>query len=195
MIRPQRVIKIGGSLLGWPAIADHLDGYLGQLESDRLVLIVGGGEPVEWLRRIDARATWGDAAAHDAAIAMMDANTRAVAGWLPTAKLTDSWDKVTHASDAAGVLLFAAGRFLREQEPSLPGTCLPVGWQVTSDSIAARVAALLDAPLTLIKSCGVETPRSREGWLGLADRGVVDAFFPRLVDEPPSVEIVTLRGA
>ena len=49
--------------------------------------------------------------------------------------------------------ILAPGNFLREVEPGLPGPKLPVGWDVTSDSIAARVAVLFDvAELVLLKS-------------------------------------------
>ena len=47
----------------------------------------------------------------------------------------------------------AVESFLRREEPVLPGVRLPIGWHVTSDSIAARLAEVCQAQeLVLLKS-------------------------------------------
>ncbi|MEN1679972.1 MAG: hypothetical protein AAGJ46_10285 [Planctomycetota bacterium] len=196
-------IKLGGSLLRRNDVAERLPAWLEAIRArepdENQVLIVGGGGAVEWLRELDRGAGLDPAAAHWAAIGMMDANARAVAGWLPMAELTDAWPPAP--SEPSGVCrLLMPGRFLREVEPSLPRPTLPIRWSVTSDSIAARIASLLSARLTLVKSADVETPTDGAGWRGLAEQGVVDACFADFVGGLSRVELTTLdrpplRGA
>ena len=80
--------------------------------------------------------------------------------------------------------------FLREDE-SRPGA-LPHSWDVTSDSIAARVAVMLGAErLVLLKSVDVPSGTS---WEEALARGWVDAHFPRVVASAPfAVEVVNFR--
>ena len=66
---------------------------------------------------------------------------------------------------------------------------LPCNWEVTSDSIAARVARELEScELILFKSVYREATE-----LGaLAAQGIVDSYFPQAADRVP-VRIVNLR--
>jgi 5-(aminomethyl)-3-furanmethanol phosphate kinase len=85
--------------------------------------------------------------------------------------------------------------FVREVEPMLPGTVLEVGWHVTSDSIAARLAICLgDARLRLLKS---RPPTAAEAvdWACAARGRLVDAFFPCLANHLRSASCETLPGA
>ena len=51
-------------------------------------------------------------------------------------------------------MIFDPSRFLETIEPTLDGETLPQSWDVTSDSIAARIARLLTChELVLLKSC------------------------------------------
>src|SRR5690606_36465102 len=91
-------------------------------------------------------------ASHFAAIELMDVTGRLVSGWLPDAHVTDDFARLAAPGSVATLSIFLPHRFLRLQEPTMPGRPLPVGWSVTSDSIAARIAALLSAELVLLKS-------------------------------------------
>ncbi|MCA9240540.1 MAG: hypothetical protein KDA37_10085, partial [Planctomycetales bacterium] len=65
------------------------------------------------------------------------------------------------------------------------------GWQVTSDSIAARVAEVLDAELVLLKAAPPPDGRRQDlDWL--ADAGYVDRWFPRASLGLRSVSFQTL---
>jgi len=190
------VVKLGGSLLSAATTPALLNDWLERAgrthPGEHRILIVGGGEPVDWLRRVDRQNPLGDTTAHWAAIALMDANAQVAAGWRPGAILTNDWHKLQQRGGAPGETIFAAGPFLRNCEPLSPGTTLPVGWQVTSDCIAARVAVLLDARLTLLKSREVELPTSKADWVQLANKGFVDEFFPELVEALDRVEVDAL---
>jgi hypothetical protein len=58
------------------------------------------------------------------------------------------------------------------------GLSLPSGWQVTSDSIAARVADVHGAGLLLVKSRPPPCPESGDPLGMLAAAGWVDDYFP-----------------
>ena len=74
-----------------------------------------------------------------------------------------------------------------------PGTDrLPASWDVTSDTIAARIAEHLQArSLVLIKSTAVPAGCTREG---AAKLGLVDPMLPKAARLIPHVEIVNLRS-
>ncbi|MEM6329267.1 MAG: hypothetical protein AAF790_03345 [Planctomycetota bacterium] len=199
--RRTHVIKVGGSLL---ERADAPAAIRAWVDADRQrdpaplqIIVVGGGQPVDWLRRLDQRGGLGTQAAHDAAIAMMDATALVVASWLPGAVVTDDWRAVSRpaAGDSGGAespTVFLPRRFLCGVEPTLPGVKLPVGWAVTSDSIAGRIACLLAARLTLLKAQAFATPTRADEWEAAAERGVVDRFFPAVAAGIPQIKIATL---
>lgn len=158
-----RVIKFGGSLLrrgGWSAA---LRALVGQVVAPTTI-VVGGGGLVDGLRAIDAAHPLPAALAHRLAIDAMGLTARLVAdatGFSLTAE---------PAAGAAVVVLdapawLAVGTRLAD---------LPVGWHVTSDSIAAAVAAAYGAALWLAKS---EPPPAGDLEC-LARAGWVDDYFP-----------------
>lgn len=158
------VVKLGGSLLtrvGWAAEVTAL------LESlvAPLVIVTGGGPIVDGLRVIDRVEALPADLVHRLAVDCMGQTARVVAAALcrplvsgpearhvPTAVLdTPAWLAATGRCDA-----------------------LPVGWHVTSDSIAALVAAAHGGGLMLVKS----VPPPDDGVERLAETGWVDAWFP-----------------
>lgn len=69
---------------------------------------------------------------------------------------------------------------------------LRASWDATSDTIAAWIAAHLEArSLVLIKSTSVPRDATRED---AARLGVVDPMFPLAARSIPRVEFVNLRG-
>lgn len=89
-----------------------------------------------------------------------------------------------------GYTVFCMERFLLEQEPTIAGSSLFVGWEVTSDSIAARIASVLDAKkLILLKASGGPFGKN---WQVLAADGVVDAAFHKYAYGLPNVSLQSL---
>jgi hypothetical protein len=87
--------------------------------------------------------------------------------------------------------IFDPVEFLRDVEPTCPGKPLEHTWAVTSDSIAARVAAVSEADeLVLLKSADPPSDDRRV----LCDAGYVDRAFPDLADGLPVVRYVNLRA-
>lgn len=200
---PPLVVKVGGSLFSScsnEGVAGLVRGLLDQTpvaKSRPAIVIAGGGRAVERLRQRAVRVGMCDAKAHWLAIQMMDRTTqRLQESWkLPSGhvKHLKDWSDIEQLvqSGETSVSTLAVESILRDVEPNQPGTKLTVGWEVTSDSIAARVAVMLGSPLLLVKSCESPTPTTERGWQLLADRGVVDPFLPSLVGEVQCVEIST----
>ena len=174
------VIKVGGSLLTKPGLPAALQQWvqsdpLVQGKSQRL-FVVGGGEAVNALRAIDAANPLPPEVAHWAAIDVMDQNARLLASWMEMTTLTTSFTRIKKR--ASGDWILAPGPFLRREEPSLPGIRLPVGWEVTSDSIAARLAGLLGGSLVLLKSSPPPPCFVDGDWQKASERGYIDSHFP-----------------
>jgi hypothetical protein len=83
--------------------------------------------------------------------------------------------------------------FLTSEEARADGESLPHSWQVTSDSIAARLAQVTRAgELVLLKSA---LPRRGATWPDVVHEGLVDRYFPAAVTHVSQVRIVNLRDA
>lgn len=191
------VIKVGGSLFRRPGLAESLAAWRRDTDAldgaDRRVWIAGGGDAVEALRQIDAVNPCPAEATHFAAIAMMDANARLLSAWLGDAPTTECFDELHDERQADRV--FAPGRFLRDGEPSLAGEPLPIGWEATSDAIAARLAGRLGADLVLLKSAPPGSWSAlppADAWRAAAAEGYVDPAFPAFAAGLPRVRAVLL---
>jgi aspartokinase-like uncharacterized kinase len=186
------VVKVGGSLHageGLPLLLATL-GELGR--SHRLVVVPGGGPFADAVREACAVSDPGPRAAHWMAILAMDQYAHLLAGLLPAARLATGPDEIASAQDEGRLAVLAPFRWLRAADP------LPNGWHVTSDSIAAWVAARLAARrLVLLKS--------RDGVPGddgdvlteappraAVEAGIVDEYFERAVE--PGLECWVISG-
>ena len=169
------VIRFGGSLLGradWPELAASLlDGPIlfGAVGRPRTI-VVGGGGVVEGLRDIDRTRPLDLRLVHRLAIECMGITARLVATMLGLPLVTRPVDR--HAVlDMASWLAAEPAR----------ASAIPASWSVTSDSLAAAVAATVAGDLLLVKSIppplsqGAAAAPSLEA---LAALGWVDGWFP-----------------
>jgi hypothetical protein len=164
------VLKIGGSLLSrsdWPRL---LAALVAAVPPAPLTLVIGGGAVVDGLRRIDAAAPQPPAVMHALAIEAMRVTARLVATALGLPLSTSP------TGDRAAVVLDAPAWLGADPR----GRDLPPGWHVTSDSIAATVAARMSASLLLAKTL---PPPRRPGpdsgdLAALAAAAWVDDHFP-----------------
>lgn len=168
-----RVIKMGGSLLGTPLLAARFRAWLCEQPPLANVLVVGGGTIVEKLRELDGVHRFDPSQAHWLAIQAMSVTAGVVAEQLAEAPLVQTLDALRLR--APGVEILDVERFL--QDDARGDNPLPESWDVTSDSIAARLAARLAADeLVLLKAA----PKPTVGeWEQLAAERYVDAYFPR----------------
>jgi aspartokinase-like uncharacterized kinase len=186
-----RVIKLGGSLLDLNGLADRLQSWLAAQSPMRSLIIVGGGRLADEIRSACERHDLDDATAHWLCVGLLGVTSELVHRLLPGWRLVRRYEELPAALAVDKPVLFDTEQFLRETEPMLPGTALPQSWDATSDSIAARVAAVLDADeLVLLKSSLPEAATISE----MSQSGYVDRFFPTAAAGLRSVRAVNLRG-
>ena len=188
----KRVVKLGGSLLDLEDLTSRLETWLAGQSPAQNVLVVGGGAGAQRIRRLDEKRRLGETDAHWLAVQAMSENARGLAERMPCARLVTSPADPVFAT-ARGVVIFDPLDFLRETEPTCAGTPLPRSWDVTSDSIAARLAEVFVADeLVLLKSA---LPAAGMTYGQAAERGYVDRFFPRAAAGFTEVRCVDLRGS
>lgn len=124
------VVKVGGSLF------DRTDAVINAIRATgRPVLVIpGGGRFADFVRRLNLS----DTAGHWMAIAAMEQY-----GWYLASHDIPATATIAHPAAMTVLLPYCA---LRDADP------LPHSWDVTSDTIAAWVAARLGTELLLLKS-------------------------------------------
>ena len=148
----KQVVKIGGSL--FPKYAIEL---AKRLENTNSVIILGGGEFANLIRRYDDEINFSDEANHWTAIDCMDIIAKLVCDKIDSCKLAYSIEDVEKISDEGFTPIFVVSQFLRENDP------FECSWDVTSDSISAYVAHLLNANLLIVTNVnGIYTQEPKE---------------------------------
>ena len=186
------VVKLGGSLLADGSLSSLLHALSELAGSHGVVVVPGGGPFADAVRRTCSLHDPGSSASHWMATLGMDQHAQLLAGMLPAARLATGPDELSAAVADARLAVLAPFRWLHAEDP------LPHGWHVTSDSIAAWVAARLRARrLVLLKS--VDGARGPAGDLlaevgadAAAAAGIVDEHFERAL--PHDCECWILSG-
>lgn len=184
------VVKVGGSLLEWPGLADRLASYLEGRRAARVVLVVGGGRFADALRGLDRAQSLGEDRSHALALRVLDVTAHALAAVVPGLVVVDEVADLPRAWGLGLVPVLAPRSFLDGDDRS-PDP-LPHAWSTTTDAIAARLATRLGASgLVLLKS--VPAPPGAD--LEAATRlGLVDPEFARAAAGLPLVAYLDLRG-
>ena len=148
----KQVVKIGGSLF-----PDYAIRLAKMLENTDSVIILGGGEFANLIRRYDDEMGFSDEANHWTAIDCMEIIAKLVNDKVDSAKLAYMIDEVHEISDEGFTPIFAVSEFLKVEDP------FECSWDVTSDSIAAYVAHLLNANLLIVTDVnGIYTHEPKE---------------------------------
>ena len=183
---PARVIKLGGSLLDWPEWVGQFRRWLAVQPPAAGVIITGGGAIVQRIRALDGAHSMSAETAHWLAVGAMSLTAAVAAELLSEAPLVRSLGQLELSAEALQIL--DVEQLLRDEQGT--AGAMPCNWNVTSDSIAARVASRLKAgELVLLKSALPPDPATHES---LAQRGYVDAYFPQAA-RWLSVRFVNLR--
>lgn len=160
------VVKVGGSLYDLPDLGERLRRFLATLTGP-VLLFPGGGITAHAIHELDRVHRLGDEASHWMALAACSVNGMMLAKLLG-APIVDA--------PTEGSAILDPYRFALADE-TRPGR-LPHRWEVTSDSMAARVAVVFGASeLVLLKS--VEW--TSNDWSKASTAGVVDPFFPTAI--------------
>jgi aspartokinase-like uncharacterized kinase len=161
---PLTVVKLGGSLLEAGRAKRWLAHWAAPTGAP-VVVVPGGGVFADAVRDAQPRLGFDDGAAHAMAVLAMAQTAMVFHSWCP------AWT-LGHGVDALR-------RLAAQRRPALwcptvlPDT--PVGWHVTSDSLAAWLAAQLGAQrLVLVKSVAAPAGSGPAQWQAA---GWVDAAF------------------
>lgn len=170
-MKDRLIVKVGGSLFDWPELPDRLRAWLSAQRPAQVLLVPGGGRTADVVRDLDRTFHLGEEAAHWLALRSLTLNAHFLTELLGV-PVVASWQNEE-------VAILDAHAFCLADEGHL--SCLPHSWQVTSDSVAARVAQVFGATrLVLMKS--VDIPGEVE-WARTAEEGLVDAYFSRAAQE------------
>ncbi len=148
----KQVVKIGGSL--FPNYAIDL---AKQLKGTDSLIVLGGGEFANLIRKYDSEISFSQETNHWTAIDCMDIIAKLVNDKVDSTKLAYSIDEAKKISDDGFTPIFIVSEFLRSEDP------FECSWDVTSDSIAAYVSHLLNANLLIVTNVnGIYTQEPKE---------------------------------
>lgn len=169
--RDLTVIKLGGS----HAFAPHLKDWIGAVaaQAGRIVLVPGGGPFADAVRDAQARMGFDDGAAHRMALLAMEQYGCALASGRREFSPAGSQAAIGRALEVKQVPVWLPTRMVLAAD-------IPASWEVTSDSLAAWLAAKLGARrLLLVKHVDARAAAVRVQ--ELVTRGIVDPAFPRFL--------------
>ncbi len=155
-------------------------------------LVVGGGAEVDALREQDRAAQLDQVAVHWRCIELMRNNSVLANEQLPGLEWLRMLGELPQTAEPGRRWLLDPVTFLRVDDVERSSQPLPASWDVTSDSIAARLAELSGADeLVLLKS----TLPSANTLAECVATGFVDRFFTQAAAQLRCVRIVDFRSA
>lgn len=164
------VLKVGGAVCRDASTRRDALAAVRRLAQERRLLVVpGGGALADEVRDAQRAQGFSDDMAHWMAILAMDQLARVIAGELEGAQLIHLRSEVSAVHDAGKIPVLAPHTWMRAEDP------LPHSWDITSDSIAAFIAASLGArELVLLKPVDGAVH-------AVTDRGFATACPPGLI--------------
>ena len=148
----KQVVKIGGSLF-----PNHAIKLANELKRTDSLIILGGGEFANLIRRYDSEIKFSQETNHWTAIDCMDIIAKLVNDKVDSTKLAYSIEEANEVSNDGYTPIFIVSEFLKNEDP------FECSWDVTSDSIAAYIAHLLNANLLIVTNVnGIYTQEPKE---------------------------------
>jgi aspartokinase-like uncharacterized kinase len=186
------IVKVGGSLFDLPDLGARLEAWLRALCYREVILIAGGGAAADVVRALDHIHHLGEEKSHWLALRSLSVTALFLVHLAPPSLpfcIIDQINQRWEAWDVGSVPVLDLFAFTYEDEETRGA--LPHRWDVTSDSLAARVALVLGArELILLKS--VTIPPDMD-WAEASRRGYVDAFFPTIIARGVKARAVNFR--
>lgn len=163
------VVKLGGSLLGQPELKVWLS-MLANQSDGRVIIVPGGGVFADTVRVAQAAGGYDDAAAHRMALLAMEQYGLAMQSLQPELVTANSELEIAERSWQHRAIVWMPSHMVLADET------IPMSWSVTSDSLAAWLAAKLGADrLVLVKHQGVSgCPLALDQ---LVTDGILDSAF------------------
>jgi len=164
------VIKLGGSL----SHTASLGPWLAAIAMHPCIIVPGGGPFADAVRDTQRRHQFSDRVAHDLAIHAMGLYGRMLMGIEPRLTRVQTLRDLAERSPITTACVWLPN----PEEPCLQS--LKASWDVTSDSIAARLALELEIPdLLLVKS--IEPAQGQKSLATAIQEGMVDSALPDVV--------------
>ena len=167
------VIKLGGSLLGSPALPHWLS-LLAKHGNGRVVIVPGGSVFADAVRQAQSLSRMSDGLAHELALLAMDQFGLLLAGMQPDLVTATNELEIAERGWQHRAVVWLPSQMV------LADATVEQSWRVTSDSLSAWLANKLAADqLLLIKSVDLGSYQQSQAALAkaLLDDGVVDACF------------------
>ena len=188
----EAVLKVGGSLAENPTSLTKICRKLSVLTKDhRIVIVPGGGEFADTVRKLDKIYGLSDVIAHKIAIVAMDQYGLFLSDITPNSYVSHSLEEISNPVKDK-VPIFLPSQLMFREDP------LENSWDVTSDTIAAYIADKLHAKklvlVTDVDGIFSQDPKqnvdtklieelSAEELLGWNRRTSVDKTLPKMILE------------
>jgi 5-(aminomethyl)-3-furanmethanol phosphate kinase len=190
-----RIVKVGGSLFNLPDVAARILRWQAAQPRGVTVYLAGLGTLGDAVRNYDQLHQFAPEDAHAMCLETLAVSARMLHSLLhPQAIWTDNLHDFATRNIPVGeqrMYVFSPTSFLMREEPHQPGDLLPAGWDVTTDSISARIAELSHADdLVLLKS---KLPEPFTLLDELSAQRYVDNYFPWAARSMAEVRFVNLR--
>lgn len=165
------VIKLGGSLTHSTGLLDSLERVDRRSRGRSVVIVPGGGAFADQVRMAQGQWRFDDRAAHCMAILAMQQMALLLQALRPNWRIVSAVGEIAEELDRVSVVIWSP----RVAELDQGG--VPASWEVTSDSLAAWLAARLEAAeLFLVKAAPLP---EKAGLEQLQALGVIDRAFHR----------------
>jgi 5-(aminomethyl)-3-furanmethanol phosphate kinase len=163
------VIKLGGSLFASPQLKDWLSA-ISEHGKGRVVVVSGGGSFADAVRDAQRKIGFDDVAAHRMAMLAMEQSAVMLADLQADFVTAKNKNEIEAAQKNRKIPIWMP------TEMALAATDIPANWDMTSDSLAAWLAAELPANgLLIVKSCDISNSRDIST---LAKNAIVDRLLP-----------------
>lgn len=113
------------------------------MEGHKCLFVIGGGEFANLIRKYDAEIGFSEDITHETAIDSMDILAKLLNDKLAFTEISHAVEEAISISNSNKIPIMICSDILKENEP------FEHSWNVTSDSIAAYIASLLDAKLLI----------------------------------------------
>jgi aspartokinase-like uncharacterized kinase len=185
------IFKLGGSLMTLPGLAEKLQFVLRERPNDPCLIIAGGGDSADIVRRWSQVHELSEEVAHWLALSSLDLNRRLIEELLRCRPVISRHNAEAIWASKRSPLLLNLREFVAAEE-SLENEKLPHNWDVTSDTLSAWTAVRWPATeLVLLKSVpaplGLSVEEaSRHEW--------VDKHFPLIANQLRRISWCNLRA-